>query len=137
MRASSAECDKWRAWKPSNDAYIEKLEADLSQLRAENLSLGVGEYLLNEIGAALNCAPDATILQRIAELEQGLKFQTFWHNEYREKLYSIGKRIAELEAAIDKAAEQIENGDLNVVHSILQQAYAAHPAPQAEQERTP
>ena len=46
-----------------------EIVSELATARQEILQLSAGEYLLREIGAALDCAPTSDILKRIAERE--------------------------------------------------------------------
>jgi hypothetical protein len=93
----------------------------ISSLRAENLQLGAGNYLLDEIGKALNCAPDATILQRIAELESA--------NAALESAVSEGREFAEF------VVDQLRYDKDHYLFMAADAFLAAHPAPQTEQEQ--
>lgn len=76
-----AECSELAQAKKERDAFanefgggnIVSAMVNCRAAREENLKLSAGDYLLNEIGAALGCAPDATILERIAEQARQLE----------------------------------------------------------------
>lgn len=98
---------------------LAQLRAELAALREENLKLSAGDYLLREIGEALNCAPDATILQRVAE--QDKKFDEL-HKLSTELVNALGYWLS-----LEQEPQECLNAEL-----ALGEFLAANPAPQKE-----
>lgn len=129
-----AECSELAQAKKERDAFanefgggnIVSAMVNCRAAREENLKLSAGDYLLNEIGAALGCAPDATILERIAEQARQLA-----------EAHNLILNVHEM-ADDETSKVEIETSSLTWQIEADTRAWLAAnaPAPQAEQAGT-
>lgn len=94
--------------------------AELAVLRAENLQLSAGDYLLREIGAALNCAPDATILQNIEQLRASEQYWQQTAETERANAAAQRERAERLRADYERAFDAVTELDRQIVAQARQ-----------------
>lgn len=115
--------------------------AELAQLRDDSLLLIGSNRLLSEIGALLNCAPDATILDSISALRSDLQAAQDRNTEARKALLAwyvvelneCGEDVLPLMKQLDEV-DLYESGDdfLPWAQELRRSWLAANPVPEAE-----
>lgn len=148
-------------------AQYNDMVMQLAALRDDNLAQIGSNLLLSEIGEALGCTPDETILTSIAALREA-DIRTMEHcddcgallvvdadtpdSDTEHEMYcpvcrcdAQAARMTALEASVEQAREvitrcstyigSIDHGENTKSYMMCDAWLAAHPAPQAEQEK--
>lgn len=122
-------------WESISELLASDARAELAALRDENLKLSAGDYLLREIGEALNCAPDAMILQCIVELRASEQYWQQTAETERANAAEQRERAEILRAMVEAQARQIESLEAIIATGnkhIDNMLAATAPAPQAQ-----